>query len=333
MNRFEQKIRPLEPEGLHGAEIRLLQVNLGFRCNLKCRHCHVEASADRPEQMTWSTMEHVLAAAAQVGECLVDLTGGAPELNPHFRRLVAALSRAGHPVQVRTNLAVFFEPGMEDLPAFYREHRVAIVASLPCYLEENVRSQRGEGVYERAVEAIRALNRLGYGRDPELALNLVYNPGGPFLPPDQAALESDYRRELGARFGIAFHRLHTITNMPIGRFLADLAAAGRDLAYLELLEASFNPLTLDGLMCRHQVCVGWDGRLYDCDFNLALGLPAGYGAPTRVEAFDPEALAARRIVTGDHCFGCTAGCGSSCGGALVDAAEEAPPQAAAGGGG
>lgn len=242
---------------------------------------------------------------------------------------MAAARAQGHPVQVRTNLTVFFEPGQGDLPDFYRDHRAALVASLPCYLEENVEAQRGPGAYGKAVEAIARLNALGYGADPALDLNLVYNPGGPFLPPDQVALEADYKRELHRRFGVAFNHLHTITNMPIGRFLDDLARARRADAYRQLLEASFNPRTLDGLMCRHQVCVGWDGTLYDCDFNLALGLPTGHGAPTHVADFDLQAIARRRIVTGEHCFGCTAGCGSSCGGALVD--DDEGPACAAGG--
>jgi radical SAM/Cys-rich protein len=244
---------------------------------------------------------------------------------------VKALRDQGHPVQVRTNLAIVFEPGMEGYPEFYREHRVSLVGSMPCYLEENVRAQRGEGVYEKVAGSIRRLNALGYGADPGLPLDLVYNPGGPFLPPDQLALESDYRRELRARFGIGFTRLLTITNMPIGRFLDDLEEQGGAREYRELLEASFNPMTLDGLMCRQQISVGWDGRLYDCDFNLALRLPMGNGWPQRIEAFSRGALRGRRILTGEHCFGCTAGCGSSCGGALVDDEAETLECAVAGG--
>jgi radical SAM/Cys-rich protein len=318
MNRFEQTIRHHGHKGLGADGIRILQANLGFLCNLKCRHCHVEASPERREVMSGEIVDQVLSALGQLPGVLLDLTGGAPELNPQFRRLVAAARDAGHPVQVRTNLAVLFEPGMEELPGFFRDHRVQLVASMPCYLEENVCAQRGTGVYQRAVEAIRTLNALGYGTGQGLTLDLVYNPGGPFLPPDQLSLEADYRRELDARFGLHFNRLLTIANMPIGRFLEDLEQDGRAEGYRALLDASFNPLTLDGLMCRQQLAVGWDGTLYDCDFNLALGIPVAYGAPDHISRFDPDPLATRRVVTGEHCFGCTAGCGSSCGGALVE---------------
>ena len=291
-------------------------MNVGLRCNQACAHCHLAASPERTEAMTWPTMERVIEAAAALGT-LVDLTGGAPELNPHFRRLCAALRERGNEVQVRTNLTVLLEPGMEDLPGFFREEGIRLVASMPCYLEENVRAQRGPGAYERSVEAIRCLNAQGYGLEPDLQLNLVHNPGAPALPPGQAALEEDYRRELGARFGIAFTRLLTITNIPLGRFRDDLRRRELEAGYLRLLRESFNARTVQGLMCRRQISVGWDGTLYDCDFNLALGWPVDHGAPTHISRFDPAALSTRRIVTGSHCFGCTAGCGSSCAGALV----------------
>ncbi len=329
MNRFEQAIRRRGQEGLDTDDIQILQANLGFLCNLQCRHCHVEGSPERKELMSGETVEQVLEALRRLPGALLDLTGGAPELNPQFRHLVTAARDDGHPVQVRTNLSVLFEPGMEDLPGFFRDHQVQLVASLPCYLEENVRAQRGTGVYQQAVEAIRTLNGLGYGTDPALSLDLVYNPGGPFLPPDQLSLEADYRRELAARFGLRFNRLLTIANMLIGRFLEDLEREGTAEGYRRLLEASFNPLTLDGVMCRHQLAVGWDGTLYDCDFNLALGIPVAYGAPDHISRFDRQPLATRRVVTREHCFGCTAGSGSSCGGALVE--EEIACCAAAGG--
>lgn len=331
MNGFERELRRHGVSGLVAAPIRKFQVNVGYRCNLQCRHCHVEASSERTEAMDWPVMEAILEAADQVPGCPVDLTGGSPELNPHFRRLVRALWAHGHPVQVRTNLAVLLEPEMDDLPEFFRAHRVHLTASLPCYLEENVRAQRGVGVYERAVESIRLLNDLGYGLEPELVLELVYNPGGPYLPPDQGPLEAAYRTELAERFGVRFTRLLTITNMPIGRFQEDLLLLGEHDAYRSLLEAAYNPETVEGLMCRHQVCVGWDGTLYDCDFNLALGLPTGYGAPKHIETFDRCALESRWVVTGDHCFGCAAGCGSSCGGALVEDFRDEKPRAATGG--
>ncbi len=317
MNSFDKSVRQYQGRDLAAAGLRIIQVNLGLLCNLECRHCHVEASPHRGEVMDWPTMESVLKLAGRLPGSQVDLTGGAPELNPHFRRLVAALRGAGHPVQVRTNLTVLLEPGMEDIPDFLCRHQVQLVASLPCYLEGNVRAQRGAGTYEKSVEAIRILNARGYGKLPELPLNLVYNPGGPFLPPGQAGLEQDYRRELNQRFGIVFTRLLTITNMPIGRFMDDLERQAKGGAYRALLEESFNPHTLDGLMCRHQICVAWDGTLADCDFNLALGLGLAEGLPRHIDQLDPARLSDRRIVTGEHCFGCTAGCGSSCGGILV----------------
>jgi radical SAM/Cys-rich protein len=313
MNDFEKQIAG----GLYSLQMNTLQVNLGLRCNQQCKHCHLEASPQRTEMMNWPVMELILEAAQDMNFQLVDLTGGAPELNPHFRRFVGALCREGHTVQVRTNLTVLQEPGMEEMPEFFRENWVHLVASLPCYLKENVCAQRGERVYEKSIAAIRRLNALGYGFHPDLPLNLVYNPGGPFLPPPQSALEEDYRRELGNRFGITFTRLLTITNMPLGRFQIELDRKNQKEYYLQLLRGSFNPKTMDGLMCRYQISIGWDGTLYDCDFNLALGLPVDHGAPDHIRSFRKEDLVKRRIVTGEHCFGCTAGAGSSCGGALV----------------
>ncbi len=317
MNEFEKQISGMCDKGLYSLKIETLQVNLGLRCNQQCTHCHLEASPQRREMMQWPTMKSVLEAAKRMHFKLIDLTGGAPELNPHFRRFVRALRRGGRQVQVRTNLTVLLEPEMEELPEFFRKHQIQIVASMPCYLEENVCAQRGRGVYEKSIESIKRLNALGYGREPELPLNLVYNPGGPFLPPPQLALEEDYRRELSQRFGITFTRLLTIANMPLGRFRTELVRKKEEENYLRLLRTSFNPQTIAGLMCRHQLSVGWDGTLYDCDFNLALGLSVNHGAPDHIQSFRIEDLWNRRIVTGEHCFACTAGSGSSCGGALV----------------
>ncbi len=317
MNEFDRHVETISGEGLCGLEIQTLQVNLGLRCNQRCKHCHVSASPERTETMDWPIMELVIDAAESVGCGLVDLTGGAPELNPNFQNFIESLRARGHEVQVRTNLTVLLEPGMETLPEWFKDNRVRLVASLPCYLEENVRTQRGEGIHEKSIEAIRRLNTLGYGVDPDLPLNLVHNPGGPSLPSDQAALEADYRRELGAGFGIVFSQLLTITNLPIGRFRAELRRENREREYLELLRNSFNPEILEGLMCRHQISVGWDGALFDCDFNLALGYAVDHGAPDHIRVFDAGSLEKRRIVTGDHCFGCAAGRGSSCGGALL----------------
>jgi radical SAM/Cys-rich protein len=317
MNEFEKQISGMCDKGLYSLKIETLQVNLGLRCNQQCNHCHLEASPHRREMMRWPTMKLVLEAAKRMHCKLIDLTGGAPELNPHFRRFVKALCQKGRQVQVRTNLTVLLEPEMEELPQFFRDHRVQLVASMPCYLEENVCAQRGKGVYEKSIESIKRLNALGYGCNLELPLNLVYNPGGAFLPPPQSALEGDYRRELGQRFGITFTRLLTIANMPLGRFRTELVRKKEEEDYLRLLRTSFNPQTITGLMCRHQISVGWDGTLYDCDFNLALGLSVNHGAPDHIQSFRIEDVWNRRIVTGEHCFACTAGSGSSCGGTLV----------------
>jgi len=316
-NPFEEEVARVVGEDLVSIDLDILQVNLGLRCNQACRHCHVNASPRRTEQMERPIMDRVVKVARENRCKQVDVTGGAPELHPEFRWFVRVLREEGHDVQVRTNLTVLLEPGMEDLPEFFREHRVRLVASMPCYLEENVHAQRGKDVYERSVSVLRRLNGLGYGNDPDLPLKIVYNPGGSFLPPVQAALEEDYRRELSERFGIAFTGLITIINMPIGRFLDDLRSRNEEEVYRRLLRESFNPDTIEALMCRHQISVGWDGRLFDCDFNLALGLPVNHGAPNHIMDFDPSVLFRRRIVTGMHCFGCTAGSGSSCGGALV----------------
>ncbi|MGA2191779.1 MAG: arsenosugar biosynthesis radical SAM (seleno)protein ArsS [Nitrospirota bacterium] len=317
MNTFEEKVAVTTGEGLMAEDIETIQVNLGYLCNQECAHCHVSASPRRVEMMGMHTMQEVLKAADHARPALIDLTGGAPELNPHFREFIRMLSGAGHEVQVRTNLTALMEPGFDDLPGFLRDSRVSLVGSMPCYLEENVRAQRGPGVYEKSVAAIRALNALDYGMDGGLRLSLVYNPGGDYLPPDQKALEADYRRELALRAGISFTSLITITNMPIGRFEKKMRTIEKEESYLRLLTESFNPATLEGLMCRHQVSVGWDGALYDCDFNLALGLPVEMGVPGHIACFDGEALSRRRIVTGGHCFGCTAGRGSSCKGAIA----------------
>ena len=317
MNNFDQAVREVLGAGLESAVVQTIQVNLGLVCNLNCRHCHVEASPHRNESMTWETMQSLLRLTEALPEARVDLTGGAPELNPHFRPLLDVLLEQGHQVQVRTNLTVFFEAGQGETPEFLADRGVHLVASLPCYLDDNVDKQRGGGVYKRSVAALRRLNSLGYGRQPRLPLNLVYNPGGAFLPPDQATLEDAYRRELRERFGVEFTRLLTITNMPMGRFLSDLQRDGQAEDYKHLLEDSFNQSTIDGLMCRHQICIAWDGTLSDCDFNSVLGLSLAGNLPRHIDQLDPSALEGRPIVTGEHCFGCTAGCGSSCGGALV----------------
>lgn len=318
-NRFDRKLAEVlsGPDRFVSTGLDTIQVNIGLTCNLECRHCHVASSPRRKEQMAWSTMESILRVARETGVGTVDITGGAPEMNPHFRRFVESLAVLGVEILVRTNLTILNDPGYEDLPEFFRDHAVHLIASLPCYLAENVDLQRGEHVHEESIIALRKLNGFGYGVDPGLPLDLVYNPIGPHLPPPQSSLESDYRRELAARYGVAFTRLITITNMPIGQFRGDLKRTGNLEGYTELLERSFNPGTLDALMCRRQISVNWEGRVFDCDFNVALRLPVANGEPLTIDRFDPARWVHRPIRTGDHCFGCTAGAGSSCGGALV----------------
>jgi radical SAM/Cys-rich protein len=316
LNEFDQKIVECAGRPLHSERISIVQVNVGLVCNQQCVHCHVAASPKRSEQMNWETMEQVLRVARQIDCNLLDVTGGAPEMNPNFKRFVQEARDSAVPVQVRTNLTILLEPGFEGLAQFMADRQIKLVASLPCYLENNVDRQRGEGVYRGSIEAIKMLNVLGYGRDPELSLALVYNPVGPHLPPDQEALERDYRKELNERHGIEFTNLITITNMPIGRFAGDLRRQNKAQAYERLLREAFNPATVEGLMCRHQINVDWDGNMYDCDFNLALKLKVNHGMPTHIGDFDAK-LHERRIETGAHCFGCTAGRGSSCGGVLA----------------
>lgn len=317
MSNFSQAVQGVLGDELKSETVQTIQVNMGLLCNLSCRHCHVEATPRRREVMSWETMQSVLRLAEALPKVRVDLTGGAPELNPFFKEFVSTLRDLGHPVQVRTNLTVFFEAGQAETPEFLAARGVHLVASLPCYLDDNVDRQRGSGVYKRSIAALRRLNELGYGRRPELPLNLVYNPGGAFLPPDQATLEEAYRKELKECYGVEFSRLLTITNMPMGRFLTDLQRDGQAENYKSLLEDNFNRQTLDGLMCRHQICVSWDGTLADCDFNSALGLSLSGNLPEHIDAIVADQLQGRPVVTGEHCFGCTAGCGSSCGGALV----------------
>ena len=297
-----------------------LQVNVGKLCNQACHHCHVDAGPARIERMERATAERVLELLAHSPDIrTLDLTGGAPELNENFRMLVEGGRRAGRDVMVRCNLTVMFEPGMERLGEFYRENRVVLVCSLPCYSAANVERQRGRGVFEKSIAALRNLNALGYGAGG-LELSLVYNPVGPALPSPQAALEADYRRELGA-LGVRFDRLLTIANMPIARFAHQLHQWDKYADYMGLLVNHFNPGTVEGLMCRALVSVGWDGRLYDCDFNQMLDIPIGAAdgreALTLWDIDDLDAFAGAPISTGAHCFGCTAGAGSSCGGALV----------------
>jgi radical SAM/Cys-rich protein len=314
---FEEKLVQIGSSPLRASGVETLQVNVGKLCNQTCRHCHVDAGPTRTEIMARETAERVVNVLRRHDISTVDITGGAPELNPNFDYMVREARALGRRVIDRSNLTVFFVEGKGYLPEFLRDQQVEVTASLPCYLEANVDSQRGKGVYAKSVEAIQWLNRLGYGRSGTgLLLNLVYNPLGPSLPPPQQQLEADYRRELGSRFGIAFNHLYTITNMPISRFLTDLVRHGNYDRYMALLLEKFNPQTVEGVMCRTLVSVGWDGTLYDCDFNQMLAMPINHGLPQHIRDFDAFLLSRRQIRTGAHCFGCTAGSGSSCGGAL-----------------
>ena len=303
---------------MRARSVHTLQVNLGKLCNQTCQHCHVDAGPTRTEIMTRDTMDSILAVLKRHPEiATVDMTGGAPEMNPNFEYLVSECRALGRTVIDRCNLTVFFVKGKTHLPEFLAEHRVEIVASLPCYLEENVDQQRGKGVFGRSLTALRQINALGYGAEGgNLILNLVYNPVGPHLPPDQKELEATYRTELLSRFGIRFNRLYSITNMPINRFLDDLHAQGKYEEYLNLLIGSFNQDSVEHVMCRSLISVGWDGRLYDCDFNQMLDLPVAHGLPQTIADFDSETLSTRSIVIDQHCYGCTAGAGSSCSGSL-----------------
>jgi radical SAM/Cys-rich protein len=316
MNSFDSKLPTETAEGLHSVSMRAMQVNVGLRCNMNCKHCHVGASPKRTETMPESVMAEVVRVAKEFQMEQIDITGGAPEMHPELRGFIDRLVETGAKVQVRTNFTAMLEPGNEDYPDFFRSRKVQLVGSLPCYLEENVDAQRGIHTHEKSIKVIRLLNAVGYGHSPDLPLNLVFNPVGPVLPPDQLQLETDYKKELGERYGIVFNSLLTITNMPIGRFLHVLRRDEKEEGYLRLLQDSFNPATVEGLMCRHQISVRWDGQLYDCDFNLALDQPVNHGTPNNIRAFQAATLEHRRIVTGAHCFGCTAGHGSSCGGAL-----------------
>jgi radical SAM/Cys-rich protein len=317
--RFSAKLAQSGVEKLTADRIEILQVNLGKLCNMTCDHCHVDAGPDRREIMQRNDIDaciDVLRRHPQIKT--LDLTGGAPEMNPLFREMVVAAKKLDRHVIDRCNLTILLAKGFEYLPEFLAENEVEIVASLPCYLEENTDAQRGEGAYSKSIDALSQLNELGYGIEGTgLTLTLVYNPVGPNLPPDQAKLESDYRRELDSRFGIKFDRLFTITNMPVSRYLEYLLRTGDYQTYMQKLVDAFNPGAIDGLMCRNTLSVGWDGQLFDCDFNQMLELNVEPSCPSSIHDFDYDSLAIREIILGQHCFGCTAGCGSGCQGAII----------------
>ena len=301
-------------------KLESLQVNVGYVCNQTCLHCHVNAGPTRTESMTLEVASQVIAYLEASGATTLDITGGAPELNPHFRYLVRSARELGVKVIDRCNLTILFEPQQESLAAFLAENQVEITASLPCYTEELVDRQRGKGVYELSIRALRLLNGLGYGRPGTgLTLNLVYNPQGPSLPPPQEKLQADYQRVLGEKFGIVFNHLYTIANMPIQRFGSTLVTKGQFNGYMELLRGAHRDENLDGVMCRSIVSVDYQGYVYDCDFNQMLGLPLVAAGKRRAHLADlmGKDLTGNSIVVRDHCYGCTAGQGSSCGGALA----------------
>lgn len=316
--RFEDTLRA-HGLALPRTALEVLQVNLTARCNLACTHCHVESGPKRSEALDEAGIDRLIALLPTAPALhTLDLTGGAPELHPQFRRLAAAGRAHGLKVIDRCNLTVLDEPGQEDTAAFLAAQGIAVVASLPCYSSANVEKQRGQGVFGQSIAALQRLNALGYGRGDGLALDLVYNPGGAFLPPAQAALEADYRARLQADFGIVFDRLYTLANMPIKRFLHALRREGRDAEYMQLLVDHFNPRAAEGVMCRNLVSVGWDGALYDCDFNQMLAMPAGGARTTLWDIARLDEIERRSIAFARHCYGCTAGAGSSCGGALAE---------------
>ena len=317
-DKFENKIEeiglfPLKPTG-----IEIFQINVGYMCNMTCKHCHVDAGPDRQEIMTKETLQYCLDALKNSDIETVDLTGGAPEMNPHFRWFVDEVSKLGKHIIVRSNLTILDTRKFEDLPQFMADRGVEITCSLPFYSKRRTDMQRGEGTYDKSMKVLKILNNIGYGKeDTGLLLNLVYNPVGAFLPPDQESLQEDYKERLWSDHGIVFNDLFTITNLPISRYLNFLVMSGNLEEYMEKLITSFNPGAAQGVMCRNTISIGWDGSLYDCDFNQMLEMKTNHGAPDHIKNWDLEKLNNREIVVDQHCYGCTAGAGSSCGGATA----------------
>ena len=319
MGSFAQRIH-LSGKDFNRHGIDVLQVNMGKYCNLACIHCHVESGPNRTELMSRETIDAVLGFLGRTNIPTVDITGGAPELNPTFDYLVESAVGLGRHVMDRCNLTVIFEPGKDYLPEFFKRHRAELVCSLPCYSEENVDRQRGKGTFELSIRALQIFNELGYGQSESgLVLNLVYNPVGPHLPPPQDQLEQDYKRILKEKFGIIFNRLYCLSNMPITRYATHLKLRGEYEQYMELLESSFNASTLDQVMCRNLISIGWEGTIYDCDFNQMLDLPIrdAEGKALNISTLSVDHVQHLPITVGNHCYACTAGSGSSCGGALL----------------
>ncbi len=314
---FNQVLSANDCFPLRRAELSDLQINLGYLCNQACEHCHVEAGPNRTEMMTWETMEKVLEWAKREKIKTVDITGGAPELIPHFRELCDGFVGQGIGIISRCNITVQYEPGQLDLPQWYAERKIRLVCSLPCYTRENVDQQRGKGVFGKSISGLQAFNAAGYGRTDDLVIDLVYNPIGAVLPPDQTRLQNDYKTRLKEDFDIDFNNLLTITNLPINRFKHYLKRTGQLDSYEQLLVENFNPATVTPLMCRHLISVDWEGYVYDCDFNQMIDLPLALSGRKRLWEIDSYRLQGAPIAIGNHCFGCTAGAGSSCGGALT----------------
>ena len=318
LDRFEEKLDtinlfPLKPTG-----IEIFQINLGYMCNMTCKHCHVDAGPDRKEIMSKETLELCLDAIQDSSIQTVDLTGGAPEMNPHFRWFVNEVSKLNKHIIVRSNLTILDTRKFEDLPQFMADHGVEITCSLPFYSKRRTDSQRGEGTYDKSMKVLKILNEIGYGKeDTGLLLNLVYNPVGAFLPPDQESLKEDYKERLWNDHQIVFNDLYTITNLPISRYLNFLVMSGNLEDYMEKLVNAFNPAAASGVMCRNTISIGWDGSLYDCDFNQMLKLKTNHGSPEHIKNWNLKKLNEREIVLNQHCYGCTAGAGSSCGGATA----------------
>jgi radical SAM/Cys-rich protein len=317
---FSDKLTNIGAFPLRPKAIDILQINLGKMCNQVCKHCHVDAGPDRKEIMEKETMEIILHQIKQNKLSLVDLTGGAPEMNPHFRWFVIELSKLGVRIMVRCNLTIILaNPKYHDLPEFFKEHKVEVISSLPFYTGDRTDRQRGNGVFAKSIEALKRLNAVGYGLEESgLILNLVYNPAGAFLPPSQAALQGEYKESLMQNFGISFNQLYVITNMPISRYLDYLIRSKNFDRYMRLLSDAFNPAAIEGLMCKNTLSVGWDGYLYDCDFNQMLDLKVDCEPSRHIADFDLNTLNNREIKVNQHCFGCTAGSGSSCGGAITN---------------
>lgn len=316
---FESKIQEMGMQNLKPVGIDVFQINVGKMCNQVCKHCHVDAGPDRKEIMTRETMQQILDAMKGMPVKTVDLTGGAPEMNPDFRWFVEQLSEHGVEIIVRCNLTIILaNPKYHDLPEFFKKHKINVVSSLPSFTARRTDAQRGDGVFNKSIEALKMLNAVGYGKEGSgLKLDLVYNPSGAYLPDDQEVLKQEFKGRLREGFGIEFNDLYAITNLPVSRFLDYLLNSGNYEEYMNELANAFNPEAAAGVMCRNMVSIGWDGYLYDCDFNQMLDLKLNHGAPNHIKDFDWKKVLNREIIINQHCYGCTAGAGSSCGGATA----------------